>query len=376
MNKSYFTLLIIALSLNLRPAITAVGPLLTIIKTDLAMGNVSGSLLTTLPVFFMGAASIFALYLSRKLQVEGALMVALILIFIALLGRLVVSSSLGLILTALIAGMGIGIAGPLVIGLIKKYYPNEPNLMSFYSSAMVAGAAIASTFALPLFQAFNESWRMALSFWSLFSLLAAILLLPLLKKEATFSSVSSTTSKTTTPKNIWLMIFFALMAAIFYSLTAWLAPYVQSIGFSKVSSGFLLSTFTLIQLPVSFIIPRLASTKEKTKKLLITCGMLELIGLTLLLVRISPWFAVIFLAIGAGGLFPLALTLPLLSTNNAEEAIALSAFMQSGGYMIASLGPLLYGWVSEKTHSFDLAWVAVVILILFMLGTIQKIIKS
>lgn len=373
MNKRYFIILVFALSLNLRPAITAVGPLLTVIKEDLQMGNISASLLTTLPVFFMGATSLLALFLSRKFGVEWALAISLIAIFIALISRLFVTNAFTLILTALLAGIGIGIAGPLTIGLIKKYFPNEPSLMSFYSSAMVAGAAIASTFAQPLYQKFNNSWQIALSFWSLFALGAAILLLPLLKKETAPINVMSNNKKRTTSKNWWLMIFFSLMAAIFYSLTAWLAPYVQTIGFSKVQSGLLLSLFTLIQLPVSFIIPRLVGTNKKTKYLLIGCGLSELIGLILLLLHVSPWLFVIFLALGAGGLFPLALTLPLLTAKTSEEAISLSAFMQSGGFMAGSLGPLLFGVFTQTSHTFNLAWLLVLLFVLLMIGSVRFI---
>lgn len=373
MNKRYFIILVFALSLNLRPAITAIGPLLTVIKDDLQMNNISASLLTTLPVFFMGATSLLALFLSRKFGIEGALMVSLIAIFIALIGRLFVTNTTTLILTALLAGIGIGIAGPLIIGLIKKYFPDEPSLMSFYSSAMVAGAAIASTFAQPLYQKFNHSWQIALGFWSLFALVAAILLLPLLNIESSTIQTSTPTKKEVASKNWWLMIFFSLMAAIFYSLTAWLAPYVQSIGFSKAQSGLLLSLFTLIQLPVSFIIPRLVGTNAKTRNLLIGYGLAELIGLILLLVHVSPWISVIFLALGAGGLFPLALTLPLLTANSSEEAISLSAFMQSGGFMVGSLGPLLFGVVSQNSNTFNLAWGLVLIFVLLMIASVTCI---
>lgn len=373
MNKRYFIILVFALSLNLRPAITAVGPLLTVIKNDLQMNNISASLLTTLPVFFMGATSLLALFLSRKFGIEGGLMVSLIAIFIALIGRLFVTNATILILTALLAGVGIGIAGPLIIGLIKKYFPNEPSLMSFYSSAMVAGAAIASTFAQPLYQKFNHSWQIALSFWSIFALVAAILLLPLLKIESSTTENITPNRKEVASKNWWLMIFFSLMAAIFYSLTAWLAPYVQSIGFSKAQSGLLLSLFTLIQLPVSFIIPRLVGTNAKTRNLLIGCGLAELIGLILLLVHVSPWISVISLALGAGGLFPLALTLPLLTAKSSEEAISLSAFMQSGGFMVGSLGPLLFGVVSQNSNTFNLAWGLVLIFVLLMIASVTCI---
>ena len=376
MNKRYFTLLIIALSLNLRPAITSVGPLLSIIKNDLTMGNVSASLLTTFPVFFMGAASIFSIYLSRKLQVEGALMIALSFIFIALSSRLFVSTSFGLIVTALLAGIGIGISAPLIIGLIKKYYPNESMLMSFYSCSMVAGAAIASTFAFPIYEKFDSSWHIALSCWGLLALLAAILLLPTLVTNKVITPEKEQSNNTIRKNNYWLMWFFASMAAIFYSLTAWLAPFVQTIGFSTTESGLLLSTFTLIQLPVSFIVPRLAQNSQSTKKSLLICSFSELLGILLMVLGVSPWLFVIFLAIGAGGLFPLALTLPLILAKNSNEVIHLSTFMQSGGFMIGSLGPLIFGWVSQQTQDFNASWSFLILIIFFMLFSIRQIFRK
>ena len=172
------------------------------------------------------------------------------------------------------------------------------------------------------------------------------------------------------------MWFFASMAAIFYSLTAWLASFVQTIGFSTTESGLLLSTFTLIQLPVSFIVPRLAQNSQSTKKSLLICSFSELLGILLMVLGVSPWLFVIFLAIGAGGLFPLALTLPLILAKNSNEVIHLSGFMQSGGFMIGSLGPLIFGWVSQQTQDFNTSWSFLVLIILFMLFSIRQIFRK
>lgn len=67
---------------------------------------------------------------------------------------------------------------------------------------------------------------------------------------------------------------------------------------------------------------------------------------------VSPWLAAIPLGIGAGGLFPIALMLPIDETNNAQEASAWSAMTQSGGYILGALGPLALGWLHDTTGSF------------------------
>jgi CP family cyanate transporter-like MFS transporter len=59
-------------------------------------------------------------------------------------------------------------------------------------------------------------------------------------------------------------------------------------------------------------------------------------------------FWVVLLAIGQGA-FPLALVTIGLRARTAEGTVALSAFTQSTGYLIAALGPLLVGALYEAT---------------------------
>lgn len=47
----------------------------------------------------------------------------------------------------------------------------------------------------------------------------------------------------------------------------------------------------------------------------------------------------VFIGMGAGGLFPLAIMLPIVETRTADEASSLSALNQGGGYVLAALGP-------------------------------------
>lgn len=371
MKKIYFVLLVILLSLNLRPAITAVGPLLMIIKTELAMTSLTASLITTIPVFCMGLFAPLAVKLSRRWSVETALFFAMALLFSALVIRFKLHSSLLLIFTALLAGMGIGMAGPLIAGLIKKHYLTSHYLMSFYSVSMVCGAALASSLAIPLYRRFNDNWQSPLGIWSLLALIAALALLPLLK--ATPKAQVTANIESPQRKNWWLMLFFSLMAAIFYSLTAWLAPFAQSLGFNPQSAGLLLTLFTMIQIPVSFLIPWLVSRQQKQRFWLLVCSFSELTGIILLLCHVSPWIVTIFLGLGAGGLFPLALMLPLSHSRNASEVITLSAFMQSGGFMIGALGPLLFGFTIDLFNNFYLSFALVALLILGMIASILKL---
>lgn len=370
----YLTMIIFFVSLNLRPAITSVGPLLDIIQMDLGMSGLTASLLTALPVFCMGLFAVLSIKLNNRLGMEKSLLLAMSLIFVATILRMFVHNSNLLFATALISGIGIGIAGPLITGFIKKYFPDNHGLMGVYSVSMVIGAAVASSFSVPLYQRMNESWQLSLSFWSILAIPASLLLIPLLKNAEKSKDTLPTSAIFVKNKRVTLfMLFFGCMAAIFYSLTAWLAPIVQSMGFSYSQSGLILTLFTVIQIPVSFLIPILVSKTGNRKVWLLVCSLSEIIGILILLLHFSPWVATVFLGIGAGGLFPLALLLPIQEAKNVEQTVSWSAMMQFGGYLLGAIGPAFIGLTVDVFDNFVPALLGLLIIICMMLFTILKI---
>ncbi|MET3657068.1 MFS transporter [Sporosarcina psychrophila] len=370
----YLVMIIFFVSLNLRPSITSVGPLLDIIQTDLGMSGVTASLLTALPVFCMGLFSILAIKLNKRLGMEKSLLIAMSLIFVATFLRMFVHNSFLLFATALFSGIGIGIAGPLITGFIKKYFPNNHGLMGVYSVSMVIGAAVASSLSVPTYQRMNESWQHALGFWSILAVPAFLLLIPLLNKAEKSTDTLPISALFVKNKRVTLfMLFFGCMAAIFYSLTAWLAPIVQSMGFSYSQSGLILTLFTVIQIPISFLIPILVSKTGNRKVWLLVCSFSEIIGILILLLNYSPWIATVFLGIGAGGLFPLALLLPIQEAKNIEETVSWSAMMQFGGYLLGALGPAFIGLTIDVFDNFVPALGGLSIILCVMLFTILKI---
>ncbi|MBE0336678.1 MFS transporter [Paenibacillus sp. 23TSA30-6] len=352
MRLVYLILIIFFISLNLRPSITSVGPLLDIIQAHLGLSGVTASLITALPIFCMGLFSLSSIWLQRRLGVERSLLAAMLLILIATFLRMFVHHTSFLLATAVFSGIGIGIAGPLVAGFIKKYFPEKPGLTGLYSVSMVIGAAVASSFSVPLFRQM-DSWQHALSFWSILAVPAVLLLLPLLQKREAPAKNLRSSSFLIRNKRVYLFtLFFGCMAAIFYAVTAWLAPIAQAAGLDHAQAGMVLTLFTLIQIPVSFSIPLLAGKSGNRTTWLLLCGISELIGIVLLMIHSSPWVAAIFLGIGAGGLFPLALLIPIEEAAHTEEATSWSAMMQFGGYLLGSLGPALIGLSFDLFQTF------------------------
>ncbi|WP_308424246.1 MFS transporter [Paenibacillus albidus] len=357
-------------SLNMRPVITSVAPLLSNIKGDLAMNGMTASLLTTLPVLCMGIFAPVAVQISRRFGLERTIFGSLVLIGAATAARGVLASSSGLILTALLSGVGIGIAGPLLSGFIKQYFPKGSALVSVYSASLVFGASLAAGLSVPLYNWLGGSWQNSLAVWSLLSIAA----LASWWKIAVRPAPPQTRERAAQYKlpvansRAWLLtLFFGLMASVFYSLTAWLAPMAESMGYTQQEAGMILTLFTLIQIPVSIAIPVLVAKFQRRTFWLVLCSVFELSGMLLLLSSGSPLFSALLLGIGAGGLFPLALLLPLLETKQPEEVSSWSAMNQGGGYILGALGPLAIGQIYDGSGSFQPALILMSVAIVLMI---------
>jgi CP family cyanate transporter-like MFS transporter len=363
-------------SINLRPAISSIAPLLETMRKDLGINGALASLLTSIPVLCMGLFSPIAVKISNRWGLEKTLTWSLLLIGVGTILRYFAASSLLLLLTAFLAGVGIAITGPLLSGFIKRYFANRASsLVGIYSSAMVIGAALSSGLSVPIQHLFHDSWRASLASWAIFAIVA----LPVwwrLAVHASHSNSNSTASKYTSErvKLPWrnkrariITLLFGCMAVIFYSLTAWLAPAFESMGYDKAFAGGILTLFTFIQIPVSFVLPILIARFPKRMYWLLGCAIFQLAGLLVFMMNGNPWYCAMLLGIGAGGLFPIVLMLPLEETGDAETASAWAAMNQSGGYVIGSLGPIFVGWLHDATGSFVPAFGGMVIVVVLMM---------
>lgn len=365
-----YSLMIVALfiaSLNLRPAINSIAPLLENIRDNLEMNASVASLLTSIPVLCMGLFSPAAVKLSGKWGIERVLGWSLFVIGMGTVLRFFTHSTSSLLITAFIAGVGIAVAGPLLPGFIKRHFPKHvPSMIAVYTVALTLGAALSSGFARSLQDGFN-SWQGALGIWAVIAFGAVLLWwMFVLRRTPTQVQLSSTGSKVTLPwknKKAWqLTLLFGLMAMLFYSFTAWLPQIVQGMGYSKSYAANVLTIFVVVQIPVSLILPILLRHFPSRRLWLSVEALLELIGLILLVSSAQPWIAAIFIGAGAGGLFSLNLLLPLDATDNPQEAASWSAMTQSIGYVLGATGPIILGWIHDATESFSTAIAGLIVI--------------
>jgi MFS transporter, CP family, cyanate transporter len=353
---------LLLVALNLRPAISSVPPVLETIRQDLGLGRAYLGLLTTIPVLCMSIFALVAPKISGRIGAERAVLWSVVLVGAAVAGRLAAGQPGVLFITTLVAGVGIAVAQSLLPALVKGWFPDRAALVTgLYTVAITGGLALAALATIPIERAFRLSWPGALATWSILAAVAAVCWLPLTTRSRGTARLAAEGGNTHLPwrsRQAWgIALFFGAESCLFFSSLTWIAPVYVGQGLDEGQAGFLLTVFALMRVPAAFLFPALADRSGDRRPwlaltLVITAFGLCAVGLFPLATPWAPWTWMVVLGLGIGGLFPLALTLPLDYSADAEEAARLTAMTFFVGYLLAALGPVVIGGLRDVTGSF------------------------
>ena len=378
LNNRYSHLLIIiaivGVALNLRPALAAIGPLLDMIEAETGLSHTQSSLLTSLPVFVMGLCALLGQHIASRFGERNGIAWGIALILIACWARYQASSSFSLLFTAVLAGVGIAFAQTLLPAFIKhRFSANAGNVFALYTTGIMAGAAIAAASAAKLAEYWR--WPLALSIWAAPALLALILWSSATKEKAVTDHTASSPAHSAR-RNFWrnrraweLMLFFGIGTGAYTLVLAWLPPFYTSLGWQPAAAGYLLGGLTLAEVIAGLAVSAWIGKFHDRRLPLMAVLLLLIAGLACLI--FAPLklalLASLLLGIGIGALFPLSLILTLDHIEDPAQAGMLTAFVQGGGYMIASFMPLLAGVLRDQFADLTHAWIAMMIGAVFLL---------
>ena len=116
---------VVLVGLNLRPFLTAIGPLAPSIRDATGLGLQSMSLFTLMPIMLMGLCAFAGPGLQAAIGARAAITGALAVLCLASGLRLVVSSGAALIGTAALCGLGVAIIQAVFPGVIKANFPSH-----------------------------------------------------------------------------------------------------------------------------------------------------------------------------------------------------------------------------------------------------------
>jgi CP family cyanate transporter-like MFS transporter len=353
----------VAVALNLRPVMASVGPLLDQIESATGLDHTGASLMTTLPVCVMGLGALLAGQLQQRGRARLYVALGIASIALACGARVVLNTRYGLLATSLIAGIGIATIQTMLPGFIKRTWgARAGRVMGLYTTGIMGGAAFAAALSGPLADALG--WSFALAVWALPAAIALPLWLGRVPSFAQRGPARVCSRRVGEP--VWrrlraweLMLFFGVGTGAYTLVLAWLPPFYTGLGWSSTHAGYLLGSVTVAEVAAGLCVSAWANRLPDRRRPLLFALAALTGGLVCLIVAPLPlaWLASALLGVGIGALFPLSLIVTLDHIDDPERAGELAAFVQGGGYLIASLAPLGAGALRDRFADLTDAWV-------------------
>ena len=340
---------VVLVALTARQAVSGVPPILA----DLGLAPTVASILVAIPVLCFSLGALAGPALRARLGEERALFLVVALLLTGLVLR-AIWPGWALFPGTILAGLSIAVLNVLLPSLVKRRFPNKIGaMMAAYTMAMATGATLASGLSALVLRAADGSIGVALGIWAIPAALALVVWLPQLRlREQTGGGGSTPAVSVWRQPLAWHVLFFmGMQSLLYYGPLSWLPAIYRDRGVDAAEAGFLLMVFNGVAIIGNFAAPVIASRLPDQRPAVATAIVMTTIGLlgVLLAPTSTALLWAIVLGIAQGSSLSLALLVIVLRSADSDVAAALSGMAQSGGYLLASTGPLVMGLLYTAT---------------------------
>ncbi|MDR2214226.1 MAG: MFS transporter [Nevskiaceae bacterium] len=371
MPQRAFFIALMLVAANMRPAVTGVGPLLETIRQDLGLSATVAGVLASLPVMVFAALAPLA-RLAGRMGAERLLLAGMLGLIAGLLVR-----STGFVSTLFIGTVvlatGIALMNVLMAVLIKQHYPERvPSITTAYATTMGGIAALASGVSVPMSQWLPGGWRGSMASWVVLAVIGALFWLPHARRAPVETAAKAASAHAAASQSPWrtalawqITAYMGVQSAVFYISISWFPAILRETGFTAAAAGWLLTLLQVAALLAGLAMPPLMQRYRDQRGLtLVTAGLATLAVLGILLAPKAAVLWVIVLGCGSGPSLILSLSFMGLRAKTPQSAATLSMMSQVFGYLIAAIGPIVFGLTHDFTHGWTLGLLGVVALTL------------
>jgi CP family cyanate transporter-like MFS transporter len=364
---------ILLVALSLRSAVAALSPILDQVSVDIPLSAVVIGIIGAAPPITFALSGLLTPRISRSLGLEGSTLLAVGAMVVGHVARALAPGVVGLVVATVVTLIGVGMGNVLLPPIVKRYFPDRLALVTtLYATVISISTAIPALAAVPVAESFG--WRYSLGIWAVVALLAVApwVRLTMTKRRDARAGADDpgVESEPALEGRLWrspvawaLTITFTASSLNVYAMFAWLPKVlITTAGVSPAGAGAMLSLYAFMGFPASLVVPLIAARIRNVgwiSYFAVACFVIGYLGL-IFAPAAAPIVWVIFAGVGAL-LFPLALYLINSRTRTHVGSVALSGFVQGLGYVIAAVGPLLFGILADATGG----WTAS---LLFLLG--------
>ncbi|MEV0404169.1 MFS transporter [Actinoallomurus sp. NPDC050550] len=397
-------------ALNLRPAVTSVGPVLEEVRAALGMSATVAGLLTSLPALCFALVGFAAPRLARRHGAEGVIATGAVVMAVGLATRPFAPGASVFVALSAVALAGIALINVLLPVVVKQRFPDRVGAMTgLYSMALNVGASTAAAVTVPLARGFGGDWRAGLGAWAFLAAVAVPAWFLLARRRDAAapgvgvpvpargapatpapdvnvpapdapspgvapSDVPAPGVAVTRNATAWaLAVFFGLQAGAAYVIIGWLPQMFRDAGLSAETAGLLFAVTSLLGVPLSFALSAVAGRLRNQSGLaaaLAVCGLAGYAGLWAAPAT-GAWLWAVLLGL-SNCAFPLVLTMIGMRGRDGATVTRLSAFSQSTGYLLSMPVPILVGTLYQHSGGWraPLTLMAVLMLLQLVAGLV------
>ncbi|WP_369816663.1 MFS transporter [Mycobacterium sp. E740] len=370
--RALLVVAVVLTALNLRPAITSVGPLLGHMRTSLDASATWAGLLTTLPGLCFAGAGLAAPALARRFGLGRGIAGALVVLIVGLVVR-PFDGAFVVLGGTLVATAGIALINVLIPVVIKDAFPAQIGVMTgVYTAALQGGGALGAS-ASPVLEKVLGGWREALGGWALLAVLALAAWLlggrNLGKADVGVTAAPRERSLMRSGLAWTVTLFFGSQACLAYIAMGWLPEVLIDSGLSSTQAGLLSGLTSLLGVPIALIGSPLAARSSSQAPWVLALGVAGVTGVVGLLLApaAAPLLWSTLFGIGLGA-FSLALTIIALRARDSADTARLSGMAQGIGYLLAGIGPFLFGVLHDATGGWTVPWLMVLAVYAVQIG--------
>lgn len=390
-------LAMVLLAANMRAPIVALGSIAPIIQDVLAISEGQIGWLGALPMLMFALGALVSPRIGKRFGIINLLLVSIVLLSAGMLIRVLKADWWWFFAGTAVLSLAIGIANTLVAPAIKRLTPDRiPLVTGVLSITMTVMAGLAASVVLPMHELLG--WQWALGSWTMLTLLALLVWLPLKAQVAHLPSsprhtpvstdlppitANATATALTRPDHrdqhndpyhthlsptaddIWMWrrasawqiaAFMGIQSLLFYTVASFLPSIWIDKGLSATTAGNMGGLYQMMAPIATMILMVLMNHGRFIRPMAMFAALINVLGVAGM-AYLSPqlaWFWTACIGLGGAMIFTMCIMLIGMRTYSSDQASDLSGMAQTVGYLIAFFGPSGAGWLHQRMGSWDL----------------------
>ncbi|HEV2778322.1 MAG TPA: MFS transporter [Actinophytocola sp.] len=356
------------LALNLRPAVTSMGSLLTDIRSDTGMSAALASAVVAVPVWCFAAGGGLAWALRIRYGTGRTVTYALAVLAVALVARVFGGPYL-LLAGTVAACLAIAVLGTLLPAIVHAAPAREwATLTGCYIAALGSGSAVGALITPQI--SHHTSWQLGASSWALLAMAAGLMwrvAARRLPEQPVAATAKPSPLHLRPATTAWsLTVHFGLTSGFTFSIMGWLPSILMDRAQLPPSTvAWLFTVAMALGVPVALRVPAWARRSSNQAGLAVLLALPSLVGVVGLLIAptMMPWVWAAGLGLGMPAVGLALAAISLRADKSTDTAAALSSMVQGFGYALAGATALGCGLLYSATQSWEVPLAALLVVL-------------